>query len=486
MNLVNAGVLETVDLVYRRDVSAREVAQAVVAQVELVNPQINALVRFDAQAVLDEAEALDRALAAGTCALSLPGALGSVKDNLWIKGRNVSQGSRLFEGFIAPRSALAVDRARAAGAVVLGSSNCSEFACKGVTTNLLHGPTRNPWDLQRTPGGSSGGAAAAVAAGLGHFALCTDGGGSTRRPAAHSGVVGFKPSAGAIAHPFGFAEPVFGNNVVAVMARTVADAAAVFHAIAGPDVHDPMCPPGVEPAPTRQALSTPIAGLRIAFSPRLGLDVAVDDDVRLALEQAARQLADAGAELVEIDPPWPDGSSEESLMPLQFGGLAALYGEAFRRDPGVFDPDVATQIERGLSMSAADVARALMHREAMYRALAEFFVAHDLLLTPTTPCVAWPLDDLGPRTIGGQAVAPRAHAVFTPAFNHVYAPACSVPVGLDTQGLPIGGQLVGWRGRDAVVLRTAAHLEAVAPVLFRRPVPFQPVPLMPPVPSPGT
>lgn len=472
MNPVHASVEEVVALVRSRRVSAREVADAMLDHLAKVNPALNALIDVDPQAVRDEADAVDRQLAQDPAALRLPGAQFSVKDNLWVQGRHVGQGSRLFADFVAPASALAVDRARRAGGAVLGISNCSEFACKGVTTNLVHGATRNPWDLQRTPGGSSGGAAAAVAAGIGHFALCTDGGGSTRRPAAHSGVVGFKPSAGAIAHPVGFAEPVFGNSVVGIMARRVADVAAVFDTIAGPDRRDPMCVPGADAAPLRAGLDRPAARLRIAYSPRLGLEVPVDAEVLLAIERAARWLADAGADVIEADPPWPSGTSEDALMPLQLAGLAALHGDAFRRDPTAFDPDIAVQIERGLGLGAADVARALLHRDAMYAALAPFFDAHDLLLSPTTPCVAWPLDQLGPKMIAGRSVAPRAHAVFTPAFNHLYAPACSVPIGLDAQGLPIGAQLAGWRGRDADVLRAAAQIEAAAPTRFRTPVPL--------------
>ncbi|MEO5696112.1 MAG: amidase [Burkholderiaceae bacterium] len=474
VNLVDAGVIEVANLVRRREVSAREVARAVIAHVEAVNPQLNALVGFDPQAVLDEADGLDQALARDPDRASLAGAMASVKDNLWIEGRRSSQGSRLFADFIAPRSALAVIRARKAGAAMIGASNCSEFACKGVTTNRIYGATRNPWDLGRTTGGSSGGAAAAVAAGLGHFAICTDGGGSTRRPASHTGVVGFKPSAGAIAHPDGFAEPVFGNSVIGLMARSVADVAAVFDAIGGPDVRDPLCLPMEATMPTGAALQRPFSALRVAFSPRLGLDVAVDPDVREALENAALGLGEAGVEVVDADPAWPAGSSESALMPLQLAGLANLYGEEFKRDPEQFDPDIAVQIEQGLSLSAADVARALLLREEMFRSLAAFFGEHDLLLSPTTPCVAWPLDELGPNTIDGRDVSPRAHAVFTPAFNHVFMPACSVPIGLNRQGLPIGAQIAGWRWRDRDVLRVAAQLESRAPAHFRRPLPMRP------------
>lgn len=475
MNLINATALETASLVRSRQVSAREVSQAMLAHLERCNPVLNALIHVDPERVLAEADAVDRSVGNGSTSMgSLSGATFSTKDNLWVQGRPASQGSRLFADFVAPASALAVERLQAAGGVALAGSNCSEFACKGNTTNQLHGATRNPWNTTLTPGGSSGGAAAAVAAGLGHLALCTDGGGSTRRPAAHTGVVGFKPSAGAIAHPVGFAEPVFGNSVVGLMARTVEDVAALFDAVAGADPRDPMCMVGALHSPTAGRLQNSLKGRRAAFSPRLGLDVVVDPDVAAATAQAAAWLRSAGADVVQVDPQWPQGTSEDALMPLQFSGLAAIHGEAFRRNPAMFDPDIGAQIERGLSLRGADVASALLHREALYRSLAEFFGRFDLLLTPTTPCVAWPLQDLGPRTIAGQAVSPRAHAAFTPVFNHVYAPACSVPVALDREGLPIGVQLVAPRWHDAAVLQAAWQLQTAAPARFRQPVPFQP------------
>lgn len=476
MNLIEASALEVAALVRSRQVSAREVAQATLDHIERCNPALNALIHVDPQRVLADADAVDRngpddTVPAGAL---LRGATFSVKDNLWVQGRPASQGSRLFADFVAPASALAVERLQAARGVALGGSNCSEFACKGNTTNLVHGATRNPWDLTRTPGGSSGGAAAAVAAGMGHLALCTDGGGSTRRPAAHTGVVGFKPSAGAIAHPVGFAEPVFGNSVVGLMARTVEDVAALFDTVAGGDPRDPLCVAGAPQLPTAAHLQNTLKGLRVAFSPRLGFDVVVDPDVAAATAQAAAWLRNAGADVIETDPQWPQGTSEDALMPLQFSGLAAIHGEAFLQNPALFDPDIGAQIERGLTLRGADVASALLHREALYRSLADFFNHFDLLLTPTTPCVAWPLQDLGPRTIAGQAVSPRAHAAFTPVFNHVYAPACSVPIALDRQGLPIGAQLVASRGQDATVLRAAWHLQSAAPARFRQPVPFPP------------
>ena len=448
---------------------AVEAFDAVASRIAQHNPALNAIVRFDAEPGRAEAEQAQQRLAGGDTA-PLLGVPFTVKDNLWVEGRVVCQGSRRFEHFIAPQDAFAVQRLRAAGAVFAGFTNCSEFACKGVTTNRLYGATRNPYDTARTPGGSSGGAAAAVAAGLTPIALATDGGGSTRRPASHAGVVGMKPSAGLVPHPTGFVEPLFGNAVIGQMARRVADIVAMLDAIAVPSLVDPQGLPvavwdGADADPARLP-----ADLRIAFSPRTGLDVPVDDDVASQVEAAVERLARAGHRVVRADPSWPDAADHGFAMVLQHAGLAALYGQALRRGEWDADPDIALQIEAGLRLAGAEVAAALFARDAFYRTFAAFFAQHDLLLTPTTPCTAWPWSLPGPSTIGGQAVGPRGHAVFTAHVNHCFLPACSVPVGLDRAGLPVGLQIVGPRFADARVLALAARIEASCPYDFSRPV----------------
>jgi aspartyl-tRNA(Asn)/glutamyl-tRNA(Gln) amidotransferase subunit A len=467
--IVDAGAVELAGWLRRGECSAVEVHDVFARRVEALNPALNAVLRFDAERGRAEARDADRRLRAGDPA-PLLGVPYTVKDNLWVAGQVASQGSWRDAGFVAPHDAFAVAALRAAGGVFLGHTNCSEFACKGVTTNPLHGTTRNPWDLQRTPGGSSGGAASAVAAGLAPLALCTDGGGSTRRPAAHTGVVGMKPTAGLVPHPVGFDEPVFGNAVVGQMARRVEDVVALLGAIALPSLADPH---GL-PLPVFDARDADPArlprDLRIAYSPRLGLDVPVDDEVAASVDAAVERLSRDGWRVERADPAWPAGVGEAALMPLQLAGLAALYGDALERAPWTIDPDIAAQIEAGLRLSGADVARALFARDALYKSFDRFFRQHDLLLTPTTPCTAWPVSMAAPGRIGGQAVGPRGHAVFTPLVNHCYLPACSVPCGLDAQGLPIGLQIVGPRHADARLLALAAVVERQCPHDYSRPV----------------
>ncbi|WP_314945076.1 amidase [Bradyrhizobium cosmicum] len=431
--------------------SAVETARAALARIEAARA-LNAVVTIDPTRTLAGAAAVDDRRRAGEM-MPLAGVPIIVKDNIWTGGWRVTQGSRLFADFIAPQDAIAIERLRRAGAVVVGIGATSEFASKGVTTSPLYGPTLHPLDPTLTPGGSSGGPATAVAAGLVPLAIGTDAGGSSRRPPAHVGVTGFKPSYGAIPYGPGFAEPFFGLSVIAPIADNVADIALAFEAMAGVDPRDPD-----------SAVIAPeaddIASLRIAFSPRLGLDVAVDDVVADGITSAVEHLSAAGLHIVQRDPVWPAGATEEALMPLQHAGLAALYGDTFRMDPAVFDPDIARQIERGLSWSGTDVAGALVASAAIANAFAAFFTDTDLLLAPTVPCVAWPFTQLGPDIIGGRPASPRGHAVFTPFVNHARLPAISIPCGVDAHGLPFGLQIIARRGHDRTLLRAARRIEA--------------------------
>ena len=432
-----------------RAVRAVDVARHFVARVEQLNPALNAIVRFDPETVIAEALAVDRRLDAGEV-LPMAGVPVTIKDNLWVGGRTVTQGSRLFADFTAPRDAWAVARLRERGAVVLGLTNCSEFACKGVTDNRVHGATRHPLDPRLTPGGSSGGAAAAMVAGLGLLALGTDAGGSVRRPAAHCGLVGHKPSQGAVPHPWGFAEPNYGVSVVGLFARDVADCAWAFDHLHAFDAGDPSAPPLRVAAP-------PARGpLRLAWSEHLGCGHAVDADVLDALREKVARLRDAGWSVVDADPFTPD-LVEPPLAVLQHAGLHALYGSAMQTRRADFDPHLAAQIDAGADVSPEAIGAALRLRERVSLALSTFFTHHDVLLCPTTPVTAWPLDQLGPSVIGGRPADPRGHAAFTPLFNVAGVPACSVPAGL-VRGLPVGLQVVAPKHEDHRVFHVAAAL----------------------------
>ena len=381
----------------------------------------------------------------------------AIKDNIWVKGRRVTQGSKLFRDFIAPEDAIAVARLEAAGAVIVGMANTSEFAAKGSTVNPLHGATRNPHDLALTAGGSSGGPVAAVASGMVPLALGTDAGGSSRRPPAHTGLVGFKPSFGAVPYGPGFPEPFFAISCHCPIARTVAEARLVFAALVGPDPRDPHA---TFIAPDRDEDPRKFS---IAYSPTWGLDVPIEPDIAASVARHVEALRAAGFTIVEKDPLWPEGTLWPGLASIQQAGLAALHGEAHAREPGAIDPDLASQIVGGAATSGPDVAKALLLSEDIAIAAARFFAENEVVaaIGPTTPCAAWPVEQLAPATIAGVSVGPRGHAVFTPMFNHARQPAISIPSGSNAQGLPIGMQLVAPRHQDWALLALAERVEAV-------------------------
>jgi len=444
-----------------RELSAVEVARRFIARVQQRNPSLNAIVQFDAEAVLADAARVDQRLAAGET-LPMAGVPVTIKDNLWVAGRTVTQGSRLFAHFTAPRDAWAVARLRAQGAVVLGITNCSEFACKGVTDNLVYGATRHPLDASLTPGGSSGGAVAALAAGLGLLALGTDAGGSVRRPAAHCGLVGHKPTQGVIAHPWGFAEPNYGVSVVGLLACNAGDCAWLFDQLSGFDASDASAPPLDVAWHAEAAVRTePPRELRIAWSPQLGCDFAIDADVLAALAQRVDALRAAGWVVTNADPAWAAAVRAYPLDTLQHGGLHALHGEQLKTRRDDIDPNLAAQIDAGAISTSAERARVLRLREPIVAGLSRFFEQQDVLLCPSVPVTAWPLGQIGPAVIGGRPAGPRGHAAFTPLFNLCGVPACSVPAGR-VRGLPVGLQIVAPRFEDARVLQMAALFERLA------------------------
>jgi aspartyl-tRNA(Asn)/glutamyl-tRNA(Gln) amidotransferase subunit A len=438
---VNAGRLDPVD-----------VTDAFLAQIARRNPAVNAIVDHDEAAPRAEAAALRARIAAGET-LPLAGVPVVVKDSIWVAGRRITQGCPLFQDFRPERDALPVARMRAAGAIVLGIGNMPELGAKEVTDNRLYGETSNPLDPARTPGGSSGGCAAALAADMAPLALGGDGGGSCRRPPAHVGMAGFKPSSGAVADPWGFPSTLPGIATTAPMGRSVADVRALFAAIAGPHPLDPLSA-ALPPHSPRLADT-----LRIAYSPRLGLDLAVDDDVLAGLEAAVAVLSRAGLSITRADPAWAPGTCEDDILAIEDSGLAAQFGPLWAQDPALFDPYIAWQIERGMQRSAVEVAVAVQASLGMAVTMAAFFGEWDLLLCPTTACVAWPLGQLNPDTIGGQPARHRGHAAFTPLFNHARTPALTLPCGTGQAGLPIGLQVIGPRGSDHLLLETASVIE---------------------------
>ena len=456
---------ELAQLIHRRSLSPVEITRTVLERIERLNHQLGAYVMVHAERALGEARAAEQAVMAGEPLGPLHGVPISIKDNLWTTGERTTYGSRLLAEFVAPQDAPSVARLRAAGAVLVGRTNLPEFAWRGSTDNGLFGESRNPWDLTRTPGGSTGGGAAAVAAGLGPLALGSDGAGSIRIPASFCGLVGFKPTFGRV--------PMYpaagGNELVAhvcPLARTVRDVGLMMSAIARHDPRDPFALPddGVD---YRAACDESLARtpLRIAWSADLGF-APVERETREIAETAARAFTEIG---VTVDEATPDLGDPSSILRILYGGAqAGAHAARSAEQKAQMDPDLVAYAEASAGLSVVEYVRAVGARQAMVDALRRFFERYDLLLTPTLCLPAFPLGVVGPSEVAGRKVTHLGWTLCYP-FNYSGQPAVSVPAGWTASGLPVGLQIVGRRLEDALVLRAAATFEALRPWADRRP-----------------
>ena len=470
-DLCFTSAVELAELIRRRALSPVEVTRAVLERIDRLNTSLGAYVMVHAERALGEARAAERAVMAGEPLGPLHGVPVSIKDNLWTAGERTTYGSRLFAEFVAPEDAPSVAGLRAAGAIFVGKTNLPEFAWRGSTDNRLFGESRNPWDLTRTPGGSTGGGAAAVAAGLGPLALGSDGAGSIRIPASFCGLVGLKPTFGRV--------PMYpaagGNELVAhvcPLARTVRDVALMMSAIARHDRRDPFALPD-DGLDYLAACNEPFAGargsapVRIAWSANLGF-APVDPETREIAEAAASAFSEVGLTVEEASPDLGDPSF--ILQTLYGGAQAGAHAARSPEQKAQMDPELVAYAEASASLSAVEYLRAVAARQALVDALRLFFERYDLLLTPTVCLPAFPLGVVGPSEVAGRKVTHLGWTLCYP-FNYSGQPAVSVPAGWTASGLPVGLQIVGRRLEDALVLRAAAAFEALRPWAARRPLP---------------
>jgi aspartyl-tRNA(Asn)/glutamyl-tRNA(Gln) amidotransferase subunit A len=444
----------------RRELSPVEVTSALLNRIERLDRDINAFVTVTTELALEQAKQAERDYADGTAKI-LSGIPTSIKDLTMTKGIRTTRGSLFYADWVPDEDAPFMERMYAAGAVILGKTNTPEFGWKGETSNRVSGTTHNPWQLGRTPGGSSGGGAAAVAAGMGPLAQGSDGAGSIRIPCGFSGLFGFKPSWGLI--PQYPASGVIELAHLGPMTRTVADAALMLTAAAGTDPRDRISwSSGIDyvVAIDNNNPDEALKGLRIAWTPNLGY-AAVEPEVRRVTEQAARRFEELGATVEDAHPgledPW------RIVDTIWCSGMAAVFRDKLPHERDHFDPGLATVIETGMTIPAADLAAALLARSAYFQAWRRFMKNYDLLLTPTLPCTAFPAGLDQPGTIAGHETTYLSWTAFTYPFNVTGQPAATVPCGFDADGLPIGLQVVGRYKDDVTVLRAAAAIEAVAP-----------------------
>ena len=387
----------------------------------------------------------------------------TIKDSVPVAGIRTTWGSRLYADNIPAADDLAVSRLRAGGAVILGMSNCPEFTLQGYTDNLVFGTTRNPWDLALTPGGSSGGAAAAVASGLGPVAIGTDAGGSIRRPSSYTGLVGLKPSLGRVPRVETFPAILPGLEVVGPMARTVADLVAVMEIIGVSDPRDPDSAPFAH----RPFAVGKAPRCRVLYISQFA-DAPVDPEISRAVAAAANALSGLGHDIEEGNVPFDIGEVEHAWPVVSRVGLAwLLESHAARRR--LVAPALQEMARDGASYSATRYFAACDAINAMRKRLSVFFAEYDLILTPTAAAMPWPAETPYPPIIAHQNAGPRSHAVFTGFVNMDGGCGISIPCSPAGSGLPIGFQLVAARGRDELLCSIAAQFEAATPWAHRRP-----------------
>jgi Asp-tRNA(Asn)/Glu-tRNA(Gln) amidotransferase A subunit family amidase len=463
-DLVWRSGLDLAALIRTRQVSPVEVTERILERIEVLNPRLNAFCYVAAEAARSAAREAEIAVMKNEPLGLLHGVPFSVKDVLDTRGIATTHGSRLFAEGIPDRDAVAVARLRAAGSVILGKTTTSELGHKAVTESPLFGITRNPWGLACTPGGSSGGAAAAVATGLGPVGLGTDGGGSVRIPAAFCGVFGLKPSYGRV--PVYPASPGWSHvSHVGPLARTVRDAAAVLDAIAGSDDRDRHSLPGTA-GPYLEACDDDVKGLQVAWSADLGY-ATVAPEVRALCENAAAEFESLGCHVEVVSPGWdsPEGSFT-TIMAAQF---YAAWADRLPEAEPLMDRSLVKFIRKGGGISAREYLVAWAAAEAYWEDVRGFLERFDLLLTPTVAVAPFPAGQGPPREIGGETVSVLGWMPFTYPFNLTGQPAASVPVGFTEAGLPVGLQIVGRRHADRTVLAAAGAFEAACPWVERHP-----------------
>jgi len=466
MNAADLCYLPALELAQRiraRELSPVEVTGAVLARVEALQPRLNAYCTLLGEQAMAQARAAEAAVMAGEPLGPLHGVPYSVKDLLITAGVRTMRGSRIHEHDVPTEDAPAVARLKAAGGILLGKTCTPEFGWKGVTDSPLTGVTRNPWNPELTPGGSSGGAAAQVAAGLGPLAVGSDGGGSVRIPAAFSGVFGFKPTFGRVpVYPHGAFDAL---SHVGPITRTVADAALMLAVMAGPDPADRLC---LESAPADYLgeLRRGVAGLRVGWSPDLGR-VAVNPELAVLAAAAARTFEELGCRVEEVQPGWDDPPAFFGVFWLS--GAAGMLGDLLDEWGDRMDPGLVRMVRRGQKLSAMALVQAQMRRHQFYDRVRRFFERYDLLLTPTMPVFPFAAGVDAKEGLAGERVDPLDWTPFTYPFNLTHSPAASVPAGFSADGRPAGLQIVGRRLEDLTVLRAAAAYEQARPWAQRRP-----------------
>ena len=456
----------------KREISCREVVTAFLDRVEELNPIVNAIVSLrERDGILLDADAADRDIAAGRHRGALHGLPQAIKDLSACRGFPNTLGSPIYADAMAETDAIMVERMRAAGAIFIGKTNVPEFGLGSNTYNAVFGPTLNAYDQGRTAGGSSGGAAVALALGMLPVADGSDHGGSLRNPAAYNNVFGFRPSYGRVP---GATDEVFSTalTVAGPMARNVPDLAMLLSVQAG---YDARVPTSIRESGTQFAglLEQDIKGWRIGWLGDFDGEIPLEPGIRELCEAGLAVLEDLGATVEEVKPDYPLEKMFQNWIMLRRAGFAAARGDIFAdpRTRAMMKPEAQWEAEGGLSISALDVEAGLRVRTEWYHAMRRLFERFDILVLPTAQVFPFPIDVHWPKEIAGRTMDTyhRWMQVVIP-FTMANSPAISVPVGFNAAGLPMGMQFAAPSGEEMRVLRVAhAYDQATQWVAKRRP-----------------
>ena len=418
-----------------------EAVRACLARLGRVNEALNAVVASDCDGALKAAEASRIRWARGVPLGRLDGIPFTVKDNLFVRGLTATWGSLAFEDFVPDDDALPVRKLREAGAIFVGKTNTPEFALASHTDNLIFGSTGNPWAPELSPGGSSGGAAAAVMAGIAPIALGTDAGGSTRRPSGHCGCVGLRTSIGAIPHRHCFPPLAADFQTVGLLARSTADARLALDCL------------GILPDPA----SEPGNDVSFAAICEIG-NHPVDIEVASSFRTFVKTLRDLDMTVAKAEPPFDSDAVGELFLDIASAGVARVVEDLNGRTRGLTDA-IMKMAARGQKQDAASYARNLDKVTELRWRVTDFFEEWDFIVTPTSAALPWPRSEPGPVEINGNPAGARASAIYTTFANIGGLPGISIPFGQSRAGLPIGMQIVGKPGSDYQLLHVAAQLE---------------------------
>jgi aspartyl-tRNA(Asn)/glutamyl-tRNA(Gln) amidotransferase subunit A len=442
--------------VARKDISPVALTQRALTRADDVQPKLNAFFELMPEDAMAAAQAAEDAVMRGDGLGALHGIPLSVKDLIAVGGVRFALGSKTMAENVAAEDAPAVERARAAGGIVIGKTTTSEFGCKPVGDSPLTGITRNPWDTDKTPGGSSAGAAASVAAGVTPFALGTDGGGSVRIPASFTGLAGIKGSFARVPVWPTSATPTLAH--VGPLARSVRDAALLFSAIAGYDARDPFSIAGPVPD-VLGACDKSVEGLRVAWSPTLGY-ARPNADVVAVVEAAVRKFEDAGAIVEQVDDVFEADPAD--LWTAEFyAGVGIKLRDFLQNQRDKLDPAVADILEPALDQDMQDYYTKVFSRYALRDRMTELFTRYDVLLSPVLPVSSLEVGKNIPDTHADRNLVSWVY--YTYPFNLTGQPAGAVCAGLSPDGMPVGLQAVGRYLDEATVVRAMAFVERMQP-----------------------